>query len=196
MLENHYDLYQPIQYLYREHLREQDPSLDDGALEEQVEDGWLDWYSNGAGSHHAAIDSIVDDWLSGEPDWANEWDDLYKTGNAQGAAYDHFLREDRDMLDALGIVIIEGECPGSSYFAAELHTDVDEANRIARDNGWSIRLSGKAYQGVRPPPVRSAKAPSRASSIPAAVSSARYSSTSCPDMLASPNRYRSSAACG
>lgn len=140
MLENHYDLYQPIQDLYREHLREQDPSLDEGALEERVEDGWLDWYSNGAGSHHAAIDSIVDDWLSGEPDWANEWDDLYKTGNAQGAAYDHFLREDRDMLDALGIVIIEGECPGSSYFAAELHTDVAEANRIARDNGWSIRF--------------------------------------------------------
>lgn len=130
LLENRYDLYLPIQELYREHLREQDASLDAAALEEQVEEGWLDWYSNATGLHRADVDSILDDWLSGEPDWANEWEHFYQTVSAQGAAYDHFLREDRDMLDALGIVIIEGECPGSSYFAAELHADVDEANGI------------------------------------------------------------------
>lgn len=85
--------------LYRAHLREQDASLEDAALEEQVEEAWLDWYFNASGHCRADIDSIVDDWLSGEPDWANEWEHVYKTGNAQGAAYDHFLREDRGMLD-------------------------------------------------------------------------------------------------
>ena len=34
--------------------------------------------------------------------------------------------------DLLGIEIVDGDCPGSSYFAAELHIDVDEANLRAR----------------------------------------------------------------
>ena len=140
MLESHYDLYSPIQDLYREYLLELDATLDDKTVEEQVTENWLDWYSQASGRYKTAIDDIVDNWLSDEPDWCNEWDDLYKNGTAQGAAYDHFQRENQDMLDELGIVIIEGQCPGSSYFAAELHTDVDEANRIARDHGWSIRF--------------------------------------------------------
>ncbi|MBS0177041.1 MAG: hypothetical protein JSR64_23710 [Nitrospira sp.] len=43
-------------------------------------------------------------------------------------------------MDALGIVVIEGDCPGSSYYAAELHTEVEVANRIAAERGWTIRV--------------------------------------------------------
>jgi hypothetical protein len=43
-------------------------------------------------------------------------------------------------MDALGVVIIEGEHPGSSYFAAELRIPVEEANAIAEENGWTIRF--------------------------------------------------------
>ena len=38
MLESHYDLYDPIQALYREHLLEEDPALDEATLDERVED--------------------------------------------------------------------------------------------------------------------------------------------------------------
>jgi len=38
MLESHYDLYDPIQALYREHLLEQDPALDEAVLDEYLTD--------------------------------------------------------------------------------------------------------------------------------------------------------------
>ena len=43
-----------------------------------------------------------------------------------------FESEDSDILDALQIEIIEGDCPGSSYFAAELGLDIETANKVAR----------------------------------------------------------------
>ena len=135
MLESHYDLYDPIQTLYREHLLEQDPALD-----ERVEDEWLEWCQQASGTDRTNIRWIIDDWLSEAPDPCQEWESYYKTGDAQGAAYDHFLREDPELMDALGIVVIEGDCPGSSYYAAELHTEVEAANRIAAERGWTIRF--------------------------------------------------------
>ncbi|MBM9536193.1 hypothetical protein [Desulfobulbus alkaliphilus] len=44
------------------------------------------------------------------------------------------------MMKDLGVVIIEGSCPGSSYFAAELRISIDEANRIAEQNGYALRF--------------------------------------------------------
>ncbi len=144
MLESHYDLYEPIQALYREHLLAQAPTLDEAALDEQVEEEWLEWCEQTRRKESGAIDSIIDDWLSEAPDPCQEWESYYKTGDAQGAAYDRFLREDSELMEALGIVVIEGDCPGSSYFAAELHTSVEEANRIAAEHGWTIRF---VYEG-------------------------------------------------
>ena len=42
--------------------------------------------------------------------------------------------------DDLDIVIVEGETPGSSYFAAELHGDIDDANERAESLGLPIRF--------------------------------------------------------
>ena len=140
MLERHYDLYEPIQALYREHLLEQDPALDEATLDERVEDEWLEWCQQASGTDCTNIHWIIDDWLSEAPDPCQEWERYYKTGDAQGAAYDHFLREDPELMDALGIVVIEGDCPGSSYYAAELHIEVEAANRIAAERSWTIRF--------------------------------------------------------
>lgn len=144
VLESHCDLYEPIQQLYREHLQGQDPALDEATLAARVADEWLDWCQQASGEDGGCIASIIDDWLSEAPDPCQEWEDYYTTGDAQGAAYSRFSREDSDEMEALGIVVIEGDCPGSSYFAAELHTPVEEANRIAAENGWSIRF---VYEG-------------------------------------------------
>lgn len=140
MIENNWGLSEPVKDLYREYLLEDDPELDEETLEERVEDEWLEWYQQASGTDRTNIRWIIDDWLSEAPDPCQEWESYYKTGNAQGAAYDRFLREDPELMHALGIVVIEGDCPGSSYYAAELHTEVEAANRIAAEHGWTIRF--------------------------------------------------------
>ncbi len=91
MLESHYDLYDPIKTIYREHLLEQNPALDETPLDERIEEEWLEWCEQTRRKECGAIDSIIDDWLSEAPD------------------------------------------------PCELHTGVEEANRIAAE-GWTIRF--------------------------------------------------------
>ncbi len=143
-IDSHGTLRDGIQGLYRDHLlaRSRNPDALEGSprLERLVEDGWGQWFEKAKGDDRADIEQVIDGWLDGEIDWSNEWEHLYKSGTGQGAAYDHFLCEDGDVLDALSIVVVEGDCPGSSYFAAELHISPKEANEIAKANGWQIRF--------------------------------------------------------
>lgn len=48
-------------------------------------------------------------------------------------------------MDALNIVVIDGCCPGSTYYAAELRMDLDEANRLATEQGWPVRFVWEAW---------------------------------------------------
>lgn len=145
-VDDRYLLAEKIKALYREELlleARRDLStngIEDEALEDQVEEGWFDWFEEADGITREAINAEIEAWLDEEPDWENEWEYFYRGGTAQGAAYIHFTSEDRDLMEALGIVVIEGDCPGSSYFAAELRKPIDEANRIAEQNGWAIRF--------------------------------------------------------
>jgi hypothetical protein len=102
--------------------------------------GWREWYESAGDEARAAVARSIDAWLDDEPDWRNEWEDLYVTGDAQGAAYSYLQTQAWDVLDALSIKIIEGEHPGSTYFAAELHIDPDEANAIAERLGFVMRF--------------------------------------------------------
>lgn len=144
MLEHHSDLYEPIQALYRDHLRQNEAIGDEAEIDKLVEKNWLKWSQQARGMDEDRIGEIIHSWLSEAPDSCQEGDDYYKTGNAQGAAYYRFLNEDPDLMDALGIVVIEGNCPGSNYYAAELHTEVEEANSVAAERGWTIRF---VYEG-------------------------------------------------
>jgi hypothetical protein len=38
---------------------------------------------------------------------------------------------DDDDLDAISVVIVEGEHPGSTYYAAELEVELDIANKVS-----------------------------------------------------------------
>lgn len=153
-IEHHWSLNERIKDLYRNALIDQaesDPLIDDvdyDAIDAQVEDTWDQWFSWAKGSRREAIESEIDAWLDEEPDWCNEWEDLYKSGTAQGAAYNHFLLEDPEVMEALNIVVIEGEHPGSSYYAAELRIPIEEANAIAQARGWEIRFVAEG-QGVQ-----------------------------------------------
>lgn len=144
ILESHEELYEPIQALYRDYLRHQDPARDEVEVDNLVSTNWYKWYEQARGKDLSAIERIVDRWLSQPPDPCSEIDDDYTTDDAQGATYKRFEQEDSELLEALGIVIVEGCCPGSYYYAAELHTEVEKANRIAAERGWSIRF---VYQG-------------------------------------------------
>jgi hypothetical protein len=46
-----------------------------------------------------------------------------------------------ETLDALGVEIVEGDHPGSTYIAAELHSTVDEGNEAAQGLGLPIRFN-------------------------------------------------------
>jgi hypothetical protein len=145
-VERHWSLWEGVKDIYREVLTaetERTLGIDDvdyEAIEEKVENDWAEWFEKITGKERDAIDDVIESWLDDEPDWSNEWEDIYKSGTAQGAAYDHFLAEDPEVMETLGIVVIEGECPGSSYFAAELHISIEDANQIAAARGWEIRF--------------------------------------------------------
>ena len=47
---------------------------------------------------------------------------------------------DLDVLDELGVVVVGGEHPGSTYYAAELRKPVHEANATAEDLGLPFRF--------------------------------------------------------
>ena len=55
-------------------------------------------------------------------------------------AKEYFEALDYETQDALGVDIIEGEHPGSTYYAAELRQDIDYANQVARDMGMDFRF--------------------------------------------------------
>lgn len=59
---------------------------------------------------------------------------------AQGAAL-RFWRDGDFDRDAFGVIVVEGDCPGSSYYAAELEWTIDDANAAARALGVPIRFA-------------------------------------------------------
>lgn len=57
-----------------------------------------------------------------------------------GEAYGFFQGLEYATLKALGVVVVEGEHPGSSYYGAELRRPVEEANKSAELLGIPIRF--------------------------------------------------------
>jgi hypothetical protein len=111
------------------------------AMPEDPEQGVQDWILALTSSEFdAQVVPEIEKWFDSPPNWNWEDDHLPKNGTAQGAALEFFQRMDGDTLDILGVEIIEGEHPGSSYYAAELKTDVDLANKAAADAGIPVRF--------------------------------------------------------
>ena len=82
----------------------------------------------------------IEKWFESPPDWAFEDDYLPQSGTAQGAAMEFFQSMDVDQLETLGVEVVEGEHPGSTYYAAELRNDIDQANRAAQQAGIPVRF--------------------------------------------------------
>lgn len=80
-------------------------------------------------------------WLDQKPKSSWELDVTPQRSTPQGDALWFFRQLDPDSLAELGIEIVEGEHPGSSYYAAELPGAVAEANEHARRLGLPIRFA-------------------------------------------------------
>lgn len=104
---------------------------------ESDDDRWKAWI---ALEGRSALEAVVQEWLDSPLDWSqSEW--FPDEASAQGLAYKYFLQMDGEILDALGVVIVEGDHPGSTYFAAELRQPLDEANEAAAKLGLPFRFA-------------------------------------------------------
>ena len=117
----------------RQHLKTLSDALDD------YDFGWIDWLKlDGQKSIRKHI-NIIEEWLNEAIDWSeSEWFTSSYSPQEQAKLFFHY--EDQNVLEELGIVIVEGCHPGSTYYAAELRNDVDNANITARKLGLNYRF--------------------------------------------------------
>lgn len=111
------------------------------AMPEEPEEGVVDWLMSL--TNKAFEDRVVPQinmWFKALPEWNFERDHLPMERTAQGAALQFIFDLSEDALERLGIVVVDGEHPGSSYFAAELRGDIDEANCVAESVGIPVRF--------------------------------------------------------
>jgi hypothetical protein len=102
------------------------------------------WVENLSTEEFRDLCTEMEKWSESEPNWLHEAD--YFDVPASGQDYSlTFFRDytDPKVLERLGIEIIEGEHPGSTYYAAELTIPVEDANRRAEEAGIPIRFSAE-----------------------------------------------------
>ncbi len=110
-------------------------------MPEEPEEGASEWVLNlTRAEFESTVVPEIEKWFGEPPDWSFEDDYLPESGTAQGAALAFFRDMDADDLETLGVDIVEGEHPGSTYYAAELCVDIDEANRAAEAAGIPVRF--------------------------------------------------------
>ena len=83
-------------------------------------------------------------WITRTHGWRiflteQDWEIANRRGYTdQGSALTYF-RDDFEFNNLFNIVIVEGD-QGSSYYAAELHMHVDDANQLAVEEGIPVPL--------------------------------------------------------
>jgi len=109
------------------------------ALRDDPDDGWRDWVKHEGDLGLASFKEHIQDWLDDDIDWDES--DYFDAGwSGQSACLAFFTDLDATVRKALGVVIIEGEHPGSSYYAAELRSDIAQANLKAHELGLDFRF--------------------------------------------------------
>ena len=99
-----------------------------------------DWLENLGPTDFENVVVAVKDWLDTEPDWTCEYEYFDDWADGQRAALNFFRDIDLDSLSGINVDIVEGEHPGSTYYAAELVMDPEEANVIALREGIPLRF--------------------------------------------------------
>jgi hypothetical protein len=118
-------------YLDRAKVDSDDPDVDPDDLAE-----WLEADPENVAAVATSLRKWLDDTSLNEEDY--DAADL-NSATAQGAALLFWRDGDLDP-DDFGIVIVEGEHPGSSYYAVELRESVEYANEVAERLGAPVRF--------------------------------------------------------
>jgi hypothetical protein len=100
--------------------------------DEDPDQDWRTWLQFASQDDYAYLEARVQEWLETKPDVGAEYEWLPPMNliTPESRAYSFFKMQDEDLLANLGIVFVEGDHPGSSYFGAELHQDLDVVNAI------------------------------------------------------------------
>jgi len=108
------------------------------ALQDE-DDGWQDWVRLEGVKGLPRFEREIDSWLAEPVNWS--YSEFWPQGwSSQGRALQFFQQIDREVIDALGVVIVEGEHPGSTYYAAELRNSTEDANDVAGRLGLPFRF--------------------------------------------------------
>jgi hypothetical protein len=137
-----------------EDFDDEEPGLtkEQKALQEKIEtlreyrddydEPWLYWIELEGKRGITKFNELIEDWLTDPIDWRQS-DHFPVRSGPQGAALGFFEDQPYTLLDAIGVVIVDGEHPGSSYYAAELRQDIEKANAMAQDLGLPFRFKRK-----------------------------------------------------
>jgi hypothetical protein len=107
---------------------------------EVTQDDWEIWLAE---TDAATIDHLlsrVNAWLDDSAD-EYDWEKANLRGYSDRGAALAYFRDQFPENDLFNIVIVEGDHPGSSYFAAELRIDIAKANARAVAHGIPIRFA-------------------------------------------------------
>ncbi|MFT4515373.1 MAG: hypothetical protein ACI89X_003339 [Planctomycetota bacterium] len=109
-------------------------------LQEDPYGGWHAFLGRADERNLADVRAAVEAWLKQEPNWHN-WESWPEGWSGQGRVLE-FFRDGvgSEWVDELGVRVVEGEHPGSTYYAAELRVPIDEANLCAQRLGIPIRF--------------------------------------------------------
>lgn len=121
------------------------------ALRDDPDTGWRDWVEHEGDPGLAGFREIIQDWLDEDVDW-DEAESFDSCWSGQSAALGFFSDLDAKVRKALGVVIIEGDRPGSSYYAAELRGDIAHANQTAQALGLAFRFRAEGEGTAAQPP--------------------------------------------
>lgn len=134
------------------------------ALRYDPDTGWRDWVAHKGDPGLAGFKEIIQEWLDEDIDW-DEADSFDGGWSGQDAALGYFSDMDAKMRQALGVVIIEGEHPGSSYYAAELRGEIATANQTAQALGLGFRFRAKGEGAAAEPALDPAVVLSKGASV-------------------------------
>lgn len=105
-------------------------------------DDWDDWLARADDNTVGYLIDQANDWITGIPN-ESDYERADISGYSGRGQALRFFRNDFEYCADFDIVIVEGDCPGSSYFAAELRMDIDEANAYAVEYGIPIRFAAQ-----------------------------------------------------
>ena len=100
------------------------------ALDPYEYDGWKSWVEESGAAGVPGFKDEVGKWLQKPVNWlaTESWPEGW---SGQCRALSFFQDQEFAMLKALGIVVVEGDRPGSTYYAAELRGSIEDANAAA-----------------------------------------------------------------